>query len=153
MKKFITLLGFVIPVTVVIFAVFYAVIVYQGAGVDEESKAYVDKVTPVILAAMNRQTLFKYADDKLINSATPDEIDRIFNWFGSLGELRKYDGASGNANVSFSTSGISFTANYEAKATFDKGEAVIKVSTIRRGGEWKISAFSIRSSALPRSSY
>lgn len=153
MKKYFSVFGIVIPVIILIFAVFFGVIIYQGAGIDEESKVYVDEVTPVVLTSMDKETLFKYADDTLIKSAQADEFDRIFNWFRTLGELRVYNGSYGQANIKLSFSGVSFVANYEADVTFDKGRARITVSLIRRGGVWKITSFSIRSSALRQNSF
>ena len=151
MRKYFSVFGIVIPVIILLFAVFYGVIIYQGAGIDEESKLYVDSVTPVILNSMDKETLFKYADDTLINSAQPDEFDRIFNWFRTLGELRDYNGSYGQANIKLSISGVSFVASYEADVTFDKARARVTVSLIKSDGVWKISAFSIRSSALKQS--
>lgn len=143
----------VVPVIVVVFAIFYGLIVYRGAGVNEETEKFINEVTPVILSAMNRETFFKYADESLINSAPADRFDRIFQWFGTLGEMRSYNGSSGQANVKLGMAGISFSADYEARASFAKGEAVIKVSLIRRRGDsWKISGFGISSPALTKSS-
>lgn len=153
MNKYLSVFGLIIPVILLVLAVFYGVIVYQGAGIDEESKVFVDEVTPVILNAMDKETLFKYADDSLVNSARPEEFDRIFNWFRTLGDMHDYNGSFGQANIKLSVSGVLFIANYDADVTFDKGRASIRVALIRRDGKWKIAAFSIRSSALKRSSF
>ena len=152
MNRFLTGFGLAIPVVILVIAVFYSLIVYRGADANEESEKFVNQVTPVILAAMNRETFFSYADDELINSASADRYDRIFTWFATLGELRSYNGSTGQANIRLSFSGISFSADYEARATFDKGNAVVKVSLVRRGNVWKISGFGISSPALTQSS-
>lgn len=148
MKNLFSVFGIVLPAIIVVFAVFYGVIIYQGIGVDETSKAYVDEVTPIILSSMNRETLFSYADDELINSARAEDIDRVFNLFKSLGELRKYNGSSGKASVKMKLSGISFTAYYEADASFEKGKVLINVSTVKHGDTWKITGFRMSSSVL-----
>ena len=59
---------------------------------DDESRLYIDKVTPKILANLNKQTLFQYASDELKNAASPEEIDQIFNMYFNLGQFKEYKG-------------------------------------------------------------
>ena len=152
MNRLLTVFGLAIPVVILVIAIFYGLVIYKGSHANDESEAFVNTVVPVVLAAMNRETFFKYADDTLINSATPDRFDRIFTWFSTLGAMQKYNGSSGQANVNLGFSGISFSADYEARATFDKGDAVVKVSAVRRNGNWKITGFGISSPALTQTS-
>lgn len=152
MNRFLSIFGMAIPVLVLVFAIFYGLIVYKGSGVDEESEKFVNEAMPVILKAMNRQTFFRYADSSLISSAKADRFDHIFEWFGMLGEMNEYKGSSGKANVKMGLSGITFTAEYEARASFEKGDAVITVTAVRRGDSWKISGFGISSPVLTQTS-
>jgi len=148
MKKLFTYLGVLFAVILVIGIVTFGIMASQGKGLDEESEAYVNNVTPIILTAMDKETLFQYADDQLINSASPEEFDKIFHWFQKLGKLNEYKGCSGQANINVNQTGKTVTAYYEANAEFDSGDALIKVTTIKRGDEWKIIGFHINSLAL-----
>jgi hypothetical protein len=73
----------------------FSLIAVKGKALDKESKAYVDKVTPTILANLNKETLFSYASDELKDSASPTEFNKIFNWFAKLGQFKEYKGSNG----------------------------------------------------------
>ena len=59
-----------------------------------------------------------------------------------------FDPTGGQANISLNEAGKTITAYYEANASFEKGDAIIKVTSIKRGEEWKIYGFHINSNAL-----
>jgi hypothetical protein len=64
----------------------------KGGALDKESKAYVDDVTPKILANLSKETLFLYASDELKRTATPEDFDKIFKLFAKLGQFKQYRG-------------------------------------------------------------
>jgi len=148
MKKLFTILGVAFSVIIIGGIITFGVLFYQGSGLDEESEAYVNNVTPIILTAMDKETLFTYADQELIDSASTDEFEKIFSWFRTLGQLQDYKGCTGQANINLNETGKTITAYYEANASFEKGDAIIKVTSIKRGEEWKIYGFHINSTAF-----
>ena len=74
---------------------------------------------------------------------------RLFRFFNSLGRLRKCEPAQGQAIMSAtSQSGRMTTGQYTAKATFEKGDATIKLLVIKHGNQWQIGGFNIDSPAF-----
>ena len=149
MRQALTILGGIVAVLIVAGIIGFSVLAVQGKGLDKESKAYVDKVTPIILANLNKETLFTYASDELKNSLSPAEFDKIFNWFTKLGQFKEYKGSNGQTNISVTTEkGKQIIGLYEAQAVFEKGPATIKITVIKKGGEWQVIGFHIDSMAF-----
>ena len=139
-----------------IFAIFFVVVVIgisvlavKGKALDQESKAYVDKVTPIILENLNKESPFQHSSDELKNSASPEEFDKIFKWFAKLGKYKEYRGSSGQATISVTTErGKQITGLYQAEAEFENGPATITITTIKKGDDWQVIGFHISSMAL-----
>ncbi|MHC4149868.1 MAG: hypothetical protein ACYSR5_10335 [Planctomycetota bacterium] len=149
MKKTLMILGGIFASLIVIVVIAFSVLAVKGAVLDKESKAYVDKVTPIILTNLSKETLFKHASDELKNSASPEEFDKIFNWFAKLGQFKEYKGSSGGVNISVTTArGKQITGRYQAQAEFENGPATIKITTIKKGDNWQVIGFHIDSMAL-----
>ena len=149
MKKFLIGLGVTFSVVVAALAILIPGAALRGTVLDNVSKAYVDIVTPIILADLNKETLFRYASDQLNSSAKAEEMNRIFDWFKKLGRFEKYNGSTGQAKMSLTTGeGKQSSGYYEAKADFSSGPATIKVTTVKIKGAWKIAGFRIDSMAL-----
>ncbi|BCS96210.1 hypothetical protein DSLASN_18420 [Desulfoluna limicola] len=149
MKKLLMILGGIFVVLIVIGVVGFSVLAVKGTALDKESKDYVDEVTPIILAHLNKETLFQYAGDELINSASPEEYDKIFNWFSKLGKFEEYKGSIGEANIFVSpNTGKQISGKYVAKAEFESGPATINITAIKKGDKWQLFGFHINSIAL-----
>jgi hypothetical protein len=149
MKKTLMILGCIFAVLIVLGVIGFAVLAVKGTALDEESKAYVDEVIPRILANLNKEALFQYASDELKNSASPEEFDKVFNFFAKLGQFKEYKDSSGQANMSFTTErGKEITGIYEAQAEFENGPATIKITIVKKGGNWAVSGFHIDSTAF-----
>lgn len=149
MKKTLIILGGLFAIVIVTGLFGFAYLAVEGSALDEDSKAYVDEVTPRILSSLNRDTLFQYASEELKNSASPEEFDKIFSWFGKLGKFIRYNGSNGQATISVtSQAGRQVTGAYSAQAEFESGPATVKVSVIQKGDAWKVMGFRINSMAL-----
>ncbi len=149
MKKALMILGGIFALLIVAGVISFSVLAVKAAALDKESKAYVDEVTPKILANLNKETLFQYASVELKNSASPEEFDKIFNWFAKLGQFKEYKGSSGQANISITTErGKQITGVYQAQAEFENGPATIEITTIKKGDNWQVIGFHINSMAL-----
>ena len=73
----------------------------------------------------------------------------MFRWVASLGQLQKCDPPQGQALMSAtSQEGKRISAQYSSKATFQKGEATIKLGLIKHGDQWQILSFNVDSPAL-----
>ncbi|UCF42799.1 MAG: hypothetical protein JSV99_09445 [Planctomycetota bacterium] len=149
MKKTLMILGGIFAVLIVLGVIGFGVLAVKGTALDEESRAYVDEVTPRILANLNKETLFQYASDELKSAASEEEFEKIFDFFAKLGQFKEYKGSSGQANISVTTGeGKQITGIYEAQAEFEKGPATVKIKTIKKGDSWQILGFHITSMAM-----
>ena len=149
MKKTLMILGGIFAVLILAGVVIFSILAVKGSALDEESKAYVDDVTPIILADLNKETLFQYASDELINSASEEEFDKIFKWLAKLGQFEYYEGSNGQASILVSPKkGKQIAAKYQAKAEFETGPATITITAVKKGDNWQLIGFHINSMAL-----
>ncbi|UCC23494.1 MAG: hypothetical protein JSW23_05435 [Planctomycetota bacterium] len=149
MKKALMILGVIFAGLIVLGVIGFGVLAVKGTALDKESKAYVDEVTPAILANLKKETLFQYASDELKNAASEEEFDKMFDFFAKLGQFKEYKGSTGQANISVTTErGKQITGIYEAQAKFENGPATVKITTIKKGDNWQVLGFHITSMAL-----
>lgn len=146
MKKVLICLGGIFLVLIVAIVIGISVVAIKGSSLDEESKAYVDRVVPQIVNGWNRETLLTEASPELRTQANETNLDQLFLRFQKLGEFQEYQGSDGQASIQVTTEkGKTVSANYLAKAGFSTGPAEIQVSLIRRDGSWQISSFRVNS--------
>ena len=149
MKKFFQVLGLIFAVVILVGVVGFVVIFLKGSSLDKESKAYVDEVTPKVLADLRKETLLIYASDELKSAVKPEEMDKLFTWFKKLGQFKEYKGSTGQANISLTTqAGKVITGQYLAQAEFDTGPAQVQIVTVKKGDKWFVQMFRVNSMAL-----
>ena len=149
MKKFFIILGSIFLAIIVLGAIGIAFVAVRGNALDKESKAYADSAIPAIVTTWSEKELLNRASPELKQAATADQLDRLFRWISGLGQLQKCEPAQGQALMSATTqSGKMISAQYTAKATFQKGEATIKLGLIKHGDQWQILNFHMDSPAL-----
>lgn len=121
------------------------VVAYNGNKLDAESKSFVDSAVPAISANWNSHALLERASPEFIQGVSPDQLKAGFDQFSMLGHLANYEGSQGEANMAFFFgSGGSISASYVAKARFENGEAVFRITLVKRNGHWLIRALNIR---------
>jgi len=149
MKKFLIVLGVTFLVLVVVIAAFIGYAAITGSALDKQSKAYVDAAVPAIVSSWNEQELLSRASPEFQKAAKPADVDRLFRWFRTLGQLQKYEGSQGQATINVTPqTGKEVSARYVAKALFEHGEASIEVGLIKRDDAWQITGFKLNSAAL-----
>ena len=149
MKKTLMILGGIFSVLIILGVVGFIIMAIIGTGLDKESKAYVDDVTPKILSNLNKETLFKYSSDELKNSATSEEIDKIFSFFEKLGKFKEYKGSKGQSYTNIDlVKGKQILGYYTAQADFESEPATISITAIKKDNGWQILNFHINSMAL-----
>ncbi len=149
MKKLFIGLGIAFAIIIVALVILFSIAFVKGSALDKEAKAYVDKVTPIILADLKKETLFKYASDQLKTSVSDEQMDEVFALFKRLGTFVKYNGSSGGTTMSVTSEyGKRITGSYEATADFSNGPATIEITLIKNGDKWGILGFHINSNAL-----
>jgi hypothetical protein len=149
MKKFFIVLGSIFLAIIVLGAIGIAFVAIRGNALDKESKAYADSAIPAIVSTWSEKELLDRASPELKKVVTIDQLDRLFRWLSGLGQLQKCEPAQGQALMSATTeTGKRTSAQYTAKAAFQKGEATIKLGLIKHGDQWQILGFHVDSPAL-----
>jgi hypothetical protein len=149
MKKFFIVLGSLFLAIVVLGAIGIAFVAIKGSARDKESETYADSAIPAIISTWNEKALLDRAGPEFKKAVTIEQLDRLFRWVSSLGQLQKCEPAQGRAVMSATTqTGKRTSAQYTAKAEFQKGEATIKLGLIKHDDYWQILSFHVDSPAL-----
>ena len=149
MKTFFMILGAICFVLIALGGIGVGYIAIRGSSLDKESKAYVDAAIPAIVTNWNKKELLDRASPEFKQAVTDGQIDQLLHWFTSLGRLQKCEPANGQALMSATPqAGKTITAQYVAKAKFEKGEATITVKLIQHGDQWQILGFNVNSPQL-----
>jgi hypothetical protein len=143
--------GGVCAAVFLLFVILISVMVYKGRGLDKESKAYADAAIVAIASQWDEKDLTDRASPQLMATVKdPAELDRVVGMWRMLGPLKKYDGSKGDAHIGyFWPRGETITAVYVARAEFDQGSAMIKLSIIKTGGVWKILGLNVVPDSFP----
>ncbi len=149
MKKFFIVLGCIFLALIVIVGALIAFVAVRGTRLDKESKAYADAAIPAVVKTWSEKALLDRASPEFKKAVTIQEVDRLFRWVSELGRLKNCAPAEGHALMSATTEyGKRITADYDARATFEKGEANIHLTLIKHGDSWQIMGFHVNSPAL-----
>jgi hypothetical protein len=149
MKKPLAIFGSIFIGLIVLAAIGLTLLIVKSIKLDKDGRRYADAVVPTIVSAWSEKALLDRASPEFKEATTIDQLDRLFRWFSSLGRLKSCEPAEGHTLMSTTTQeGRKITAQYFVKATFQKGEAVIKLTLIRHGEQWQIQGFHIDSPEL-----
>ena len=150
MKKFFAVLGVIFLIVIVVGVVGFALIAMRGNALDKESKTYADAAIPAIVTTWNAKELLDRASPELRQSAPQQQFYQLFGRFAGLGHLQRCEPAQGQS-ISGVTwqNGLQEKAEYTAKATFDKGDAVIDLALIKHGDQWQILWFFVKPLTQP----
>jgi hypothetical protein len=148
-KKFFIILGSIFLALIVLGGIGIAFVAIRGNALDKESKAYADSAIPAIFSTWSEKELLDRASPEFKKAVPIDQLDRLFRVASRLGQLQKREPLQGQALMSATTqTGQMTSAQYVAKATFQKGEATIKLGLIKHGDQWQILSFHVDSPAL-----
>jgi hypothetical protein len=151
MRKFLIGCGIVLVCLVGAGAVGFFMLARSGTALDAESAAYVQNSVEAVAGHWDADELWKRSTTHFRQSTKEDDLRAFFSAANSsLGRLLEYRGAQGQAMMSFSNAGRSATARYDAKVSFEKGDADIVVALVKDGTVWRIEGFHIGSDALMR---
>jgi hypothetical protein len=149
MKKILIVLGSTFLALIVLAAIGIGFVAIRGTALDKESKGYADAAIPAIVTTWSQKELLDRASPEFNKAVTSDQLDRMFRWFATLGQLQKCEAAQGQALMSAtSQEGKRISAQYTSKATFQKGEATIKLGLIKHSDQWQILSFYVDSPAF-----
>lgn len=145
---------------IAILAVVVAVAVIAGSRLSPEKKpapgadaaAYVDAAVVAICTDWNRDRLIDRASPELAAALQSTDPKEYFVELSSVGPLKKYEGATGEAKTVVYNGNAKTTADYTARAEFERGPATINISLVKfNEGDWQIAQFQVHpDSPLPR---
>lgn len=151
MRRFLYVLGALALIVIVAAGIGVGVFFYKGHALDAESKAFVDSAVPAITATWSEQQLLDRATPELRKSVKPEELNALFGRLSQLGPLVEYEGATGEATMSYiAGSGSTVSASYVAKAHFRNGNATFRIVLMKRNGRWMIHNFHVDSAPSNR---
>jgi hypothetical protein len=145
MKKFFIVLGSIFLALIVLVAIGIAFVAIKGTALDKESKTYADSAIPAIVSRWSEKELLDRASPEFKKAITIDQLNRLFRWVSGLGQLQKCEPAQGQSLMSATTQ---TGKRISAQATFQKGEATIKLGLIKHDDQWQILSFHVDSPAL-----
>ena len=148
MKKFLSIIGGLFLVLVLIVIGFVGYAAYQGRGLDASSKTYVEANVPTIISTWSKNELLKRSSPQLIKiiNEKPEQLDQLFQKLSKLGAMQSFGDVKGDSNVSYTTqNGKVTTASYVANAKFENGEGYITVRLIQLSGQWQFLLFNVNS--------
>jgi hypothetical protein len=145
--------GGVCAAVFLLLVILISILFYNGCGLDKESKTYADAALIAITSQWNEKDLTDRASPQLMATVkNPADLDRVVGMWRMLGPLKKYDGSKGDAHIEyFWPRGKTITAVYVARAEFDHGSAMIKLSLIKTDGVWKILGLNVVPDSFPNS--
>ncbi len=90
MKKFLSVIGGLFLVLVVVVVGFIGYAAYQGRGLDASSKAYVEANVPPIISTWSKDELLKRSSPQLLKiiNEKPDQLDQLFQKLSKLGAMQ-----------------------------------------------------------------
>jgi hypothetical protein len=150
MKKFLIILGSIFLALIVLGALGVGVVAVRGNALDKESKAYADAAIPAIVTTWLDKALLDRASPEFNQATTPVQVYHTFrSWESGLGRLQKCEPARGQSLMSVTThGGKTISAQYTAKARFERGEATIRLVLVKHGDQWQIVRFDVSSPQL-----
>jgi hypothetical protein len=151
MRKFFFRFGVVIAVLIGAGAIGFVMITRSGFALDAESKAFIEDTVVTVASGWDADALWRRSTSRFRQTATEDDLRAFFSVADTaLGRLLKYQGADGQAIVNYSPAGRTVTARYNARASFEKGDADIAIAAVKDGAGWRVEGFHINSTTLMR---
>lgn len=117
----------------------------SGQNYDADSKAYVDKVAPVIFKDWDTTVILQEADADLKNFAqqNPDQFKAgIQSMKDSVGSMKTYKGCT-ELDKAKENPDKTVTVSYSVDADFEKGTSKITLLTTFRDGKWQMGLFNL----------
>jgi len=144
MRLVLQVLGVCMLVIVVAAASGLLVLTHEGTALDSESKAFVDRAVVAIASGWSQEQLLSRASPEFRATTSSSQISGLFETLSLLGAMVEYQGATGEAKISYSWGGgRSISASYIAQARFRNGAATFRITLVKRGNVWMIRSFHV----------
>jgi hypothetical protein len=127
-----------------------AFLFWKGGQMDASSKAYVDTYLSSIAPGWSADDFVAHVAPEFREKYSHDKVEALFSRLSTLGNLKHYDGSTGEAHISIRSLGQTVSARYVAHATFDAGDATFELALLRVDGQWTIVGIGVKSPVLQR---
>jgi hypothetical protein len=150
MRRLFQIVGVITIVVVVGIGVGLFYLIRNGSALNTESKAYVDDAIVAIVAHWDKDELLKRTTRHFRENTKRYDVEQLFDAAAAgLGPLVHYDGATGQAlMVATAGSGKKISATYVAKASFERGDASVRIVLLKSDATWEIEGFQIDSLSM-----
>jgi hypothetical protein len=149
LKRFLSIVGGLFLVLVLLAAGLFGYAAYQGRGLDASSKAYIEENVPAVISSWSKDELLQRASPQLLKiiNEKPEQLDQLFQKLSKLGPMQSFGAVKGDSNVSYTTqNGKVTTAAYVVTAKFKNGEGRIAARLIQSpAGQWQFLVFHVDS--------
>jgi hypothetical protein len=149
LKKFLSIIGGLFLVLVLLVAGLFGYVAYQGRGLDASSKAYVEENTPAIISTWSKDELLKRSSPQLLKviNEKPEQLDQLFQKLSKLGPMQSIGEVKGASQVTYTPqAGKVTTAGYIVTTKFKNGEGRITIRLIQSPeGQWQFLHFHVDS--------
>lgn len=150
-KPLLKIIGIIVVLLIPVGIVGFSLLASFGAGLDKESKAYVDEIIPQIVTSWDADALLKNASPELIEliNASPEKEESLFSLLAErLGPMREYKEPRGEGGITIRNLKRTTTGYYDIEAEFEKGSATIRVTLIKLDNNWRLASFVVRPDVL-----
>lgn len=126
-----------------LFALAVAWVGYSSWKNDQQSKAYIDKMVPVVFKNWDPNLILQEANPELKDYFAKDPqmfLSMIRSMKESMGSMTAYHGCK-KMNQRIKPSGKALTLGYVVDADFEKGHNFIILKTTLNDGQWRLCFF------------
>jgi len=143
-RKALMILGGLFAALIVLFIAGFGVMAYMGRGLDDSSKRYAIEAAHAIANQWDQQALQSRLSPEFQALLKPGDLEKWFEVYRKLGDLKQPGEAQGQANISMTTAkGKLITAQYRFSGEFENGPAEILIALIQHQEQWQISGFRV----------
>jgi hypothetical protein len=105
LKRFLSIVGCLFLVLVLVVAGFFGYAAYQKRGLDASSKAYVEENIPAIISTWSKDEMLKRSSPQLLTiiNKKPEQLDQLFKKLSTLGPMLSFGEVKGDSNASYTT--------------------------------------------------
>ncbi|MBF0569323.1 MAG: hypothetical protein HQL18_00905 [Candidatus Omnitrophica bacterium] len=149
MKRFFYVMGVLSTILIVIGVIGFLALKISGSQLDAQSKAYVDRIVPQIMAKWDTKAFLAQCAPELQQISPKEQVDGMFKTLPEkLGAWKRYVGSKGEASINLTPQGKFVTAEYVAEADFEKANALFLLRLTLTGNQWKLTDFRVDSPVL-----
>jgi hypothetical protein len=152
MRRFFLVLGALAILTIGGGVVAMGILWSNGRALDSESQLFADDTVIAVSSHWSKAELLKRASPEFLAmlEAKQQDLDALFDDATiGLGPLADYQGAKGQAFIAaVAGKGTIISAQYLARARFQKGSAAIQLVLQKIDGRWMVYGFYVKSTAM-----